>query len=511
MITRLLSALIRAGGTARQRAGGTARLRAGAMGRLRAGAMGRLRARGTARGRRFTASPPGARLVALAAVALATVSAAPAQGARRAPEHPAASGTARASGTVTRVVPTMNGHWVGAWVSMPQLTEPGNMPPAPFTQENLVLADTTLRQTIRVSAGGKQVRLRFSNAFGGAALPVTKVTVALPAGGQAGVSAIQPGTSRPVTFHGRPSVVIPVGAQAVSDPMNFDLAPRSVLTVTVYLAEGQRSTSITSHPGSRTTSYLLAGDHAEAADLPGATPVDHWYFLSGLEVWSKPEVAAVAVVGDSLTDGRGSTTNRNDRWPDQLLDRLQSERATSGIAVLNQAAGGNRVLNDGLGPNVLARLDRDVLAQSGVRWQILFEGVNDIGTAEATEAAQKQVADDLIAAYDQIVTRSHAQGIRVYGATLTPFGGNASYDDPQGYREAARQTVNQWIRTSRRFDAVIDFDRAARDPADPRRLLPAYDVGDHLHMNPAGYKALADAVPARLFRQEPLPWGFGFD
>lgn len=146
-----------------------------------------------------------------------------------------------------------------------------------------------------------------------------------------------------------------------------------------------------------------------------------------------------------------------------------------------------------------------------MKWQIVFEGVNDLGTAEATEAAQKQVAADLIAAYDQMIIRAHAHGIRVYGATLTPFGANEMYDDAQGYREAARQTVNQWIRTSRRFDAVIDFDRAARDPADLRRLLPAYDGGDHLHLNPAGYKALADAVPARLFRDEPLPRGFGFD
>jgi lysophospholipase L1-like esterase len=166
---------------------------------------------------------------------------------------------------------------------------------------------------------------------------------------------------------------------------------------------------------------------------------------------------------------------------------------------VNQAAGGNRVLNDGLGPNVLARLDRDVLAQSGVKWLIVFEGVNDIGTADATEAAQKQVTQDLIAAYGQIIVRAHALGIRVYGATLTPFGGNAAYDDPQGYREAARQAVNEWIRTSHRFDGVIDFDRAARDPANPRQLLPALDVGDHLHLNPAGYKVLADAVPARLF------------
>ncbi|WP_036407990.1 SGNH/GDSL hydrolase family protein [Microbispora rosea] len=423
---------------------------------------------------------------------------------------------------MTAHVSRPDGHWVPTWTAMPQLTEPDNMPPPPFIRDDPVLgdaavladtavfADTTVRQTVRVSVGGRRLRVRVTNAFGGAALPVTKATLALPAGGRAGVSAVQAGTVRPVTFHGRASVTIPAGAQAVSDPLEVEVPPRSNLTVTVYLAEGQRSLSITSHPGSRTTSHLLAGDHADAADLPGATAVDHWYFLGGVEVWAGPSVAAVAVVGDSLSDGRGSTTNGNDRWPDRLLDRLRSPHGMDGVAVLNQAAGGNRVLNDGLGPNALARLDRDVLAHSGVAWLVLFEGVNDIGTAEASPAAQKQVADDLIFAYDQIVTRAHARGIRVYGATLTPFGGNDSYDDPQGCREGARQAVNQWIRAAGRFDAVIDFDRAARDPAEPRRLLAAYDVGDHLHLNPAGYQALADAVPAHLFRREPLPPGFGF-
>ncbi|MFI7639042.1 SGNH/GDSL hydrolase family protein [Nonomuraea sp. NPDC049400] len=392
------------------------------------------------------------------------------------------------------------GQWVTTWTAMPQLTEPGNMPPPPYTRENLVLADSTVRQTVRVSVGGPRMRLRFSNAFGGAPLPITRVTVALPSGGKAGVSAIQPQTLQPVTFYGRSSAVVPVGAQVVSDPLDLALPPGTVLSVTAYLADGQASAAVTSHPGSRTTSYLAGGNQAEAADLTGATPVDHWYFLSGIEVWSKPATATLALLGDSLTDGRGSTTNQNNRWPDQLFDRLQTDRRTAGVAIANQAAGGNRVLNDGLGPNALARLDRDVLAQSGVTWLIVFEGVNDIGTAGATQDAQKKIADDLIAAYDQIIVRAHAQDIRVYGATLTPFGGSF-YDDAQGYRESARQAVNEWIRTSGRFDAVIDFDRATRDPADPRRLVAAFDVGDHLHLSPAGYKALADAVPARLLRR----------
>ena len=393
-------------------------------------------------------------------------------------------------------------HWVDTWTSMPQLTEPSNLPPAPFTDTDQVFADSTVRTTIRSSIGGSTVRLRFSNAFGGAALPITGVTVAFPVGGQAGVSAIVPGSSRPVLFGGRSSVVVPVGAQIVSDPLDLDLPPTTNLTVTTYLAQGQASTSITSHPGSRTSSYLVAGDHRSDDDLTGATSVAHWYFLSGLEVVAGGDARASVMLGDSLTDGRGSTTNANNRWPDQLLARLQSAPRTPGtrsVAILNQAAGGNRVLNDGLGPNALARLDRDVLAQSGVTSMIVFEGVNDLGTAAATAAAQQQVAADLIAAYDQIVVRAHAQGIRVYGATLTPFGGNTAYDDPDGLREAARQTVNRWIRTSRHFDAVIDFDAAVRDPAAPRQLQAALEDGDHLHLNPAGYQALAAAVPLRLF------------
>ncbi|MEV5956103.1 SGNH/GDSL hydrolase family protein [Streptomyces sp. NPDC051987] len=395
--------------------------------------------------------------------------------------------------------PVRADHWVNTWTGMPQLTEAANLPPAPFTGEKSVLVDTTLRQTVRVTVGAHRLRLRFSNAYGDTALPLTAVTVALPAGGRAGVSGIVPGSLQRVTFAGRAATVVPVGAQVVSDPVDFELAPGSELTVTAYTAQGQPDLALTSHPGSRTTSYLVAGDHTQDLDLTGATAVDHWYLLSDVEVLAPAATRAVAVLGDSLTDGRGSTTNGNDRWPDQFFDRLRSGSGTPDLAVLNQAAGGNRVLNDGLGPNVLARLDRDVLARSGVSWLIVFEGVNDIGTAAATPQAQQQVADDLVAAYRQIVVRAHAQGIRVYGATLLPFGGNA-YDDGAGVREAGRQRVNTWIRGRGHFDAVIDFDRAVRDPADPTRLRAGLQVGDWLHLNPTGYGALAAAVPAGLFR-----------
>jgi lysophospholipase L1-like esterase len=307
-----------------------------------------------------------------------------------------------------------------------------------------------------------------------------------------------------VTFDGRTSVVVPAGSEAVSDPLAYAVASDSVVAVTTHIAEGAGSTEITSHAGSRTTSYLIAGDRVAALDLPGATPVDHWYLLSGLDVWASASSAALATLGDSLTDGRGSTTNGNDRWPDRLHARLVADRDTAGVGVINLGIGGNRVLADGLGPSALSRLDRDILDQPGVAWLIVFEGANDIGTAEATETAQKQAVDDLVTAYGRIITRARGRGIRVYGATLTPFGNNEAYDDAAGLRESARRAVNRWIRTAGRFDAVLDFDLATRDPVDHRRLRAEVDEGDHLHLNPLGYRAIADSVPLSLFAG-PIP------
>ncbi|WIM98515.1 GDSL-type esterase/lipase family protein [Actinoplanes oblitus] len=388
---------------------------------------------------------------------------------------------------------TQQASWVHTWTAMPQLTEPGNMPPAPFTGTDAVLVDTTLRQTVHTSIGGKVVRVRFSNAFGTTDLPLDRAALALPVDGRAGSSGIVAGSSRALTFGGQASVVVPAGAQVVSDPVPMPVAARANLTVSVYLGAGQAGLALTGHPGSRTTSWLVKGDQAEKPEMSGATPVDHWYLISGIEVIGS-RAAGVVIIGDSLTDGRGSTTNGNDRWPDQLAARFRDPR----LAILNQAAGGNRVLHDGLGPNVLARFDRDVLGVSGAAWVLVFEGVNDIGTAEATEAGQRQVIAALTGAYRQIVQRAHAQDLRVYGATITPFGGNAGYDDPGGLRERARVTVNGVIRGGV-FDAYVDFAAAVADPAAPSRLDPAFDVGDHLHMNPAGYAALAAAVPRRLF------------
>jgi lysophospholipase L1-like esterase len=242
-------------------------------------------------------------------------------------------------------------------------------------------------------------------------------------------------------------------------------------------------------------------DAADIATAPGSAHVDHWYFIGGVDAWLPGKNSALVIVGDSITDGRGSTTNGNNRWPDQLLARMQGPDSTAAarrIAVINEAAGGNRVLYDGLGPNALGRIDRDVVAQAGVRYAIVYEGVNDIGTAATDVASQKAMADRLISAYDQIVTRLHRVGIPVFGATITPMSGPGQvYGDPN--REAQRQRVNDWIRTSGRFDAVIDFDAAVRDPANATQLSPAYNSGDYLHLTPAGYKVMAETVDLTLF------------
>jgi lysophospholipase L1-like esterase len=381
------------------------------------------------------------------------------------------------------------GRWVDSWVSAPQPTGQVDLPPTPFT----------LRQTVRVTVGGPRTRLRLSHAYGGTALSISAVSVALPRDGRAGVSAIQPGTARPVSFHGRTSVVVPDGAVVESDPVDFDVPAGANLAVTMCLA----CRDVTSHPGSRTTSYLLVGNHVTDAELPGATPVDGWYVLNGVRVLAATTTAVAVLIGDSLTDGRGSTTNLNDRWPDRLFDRLRSNPDANDVAILNLALGGSRLLDDVDG-QVRGALGRDAL-----RWLVVFKGVNDIGTAAATRPAQRQVAAELIEAYDRIVTRAHRCGARAYGATLPPFGGHADYDDPRGFRDATRRAVNEWVRTSGRFDGVLDFDAAVRDPGQPRRLSPGFDEGDHLHLNPAGYRALADAVPVRLFRDDASGEGVG--
>jgi len=364
----------------------------------------------------------------------------------------------------------------------------------------LVFEDSTIRQTIMVTLSAPKIRLQISNTFGGSDLPITAVTLALPSEGKAGISSIQTDTLQNLTFSGSESFIVPNGASVLSDPVDFPIDAQTIVTISMYLASGQTTNSINSHPGSRTTSYFVHGNHVEDEDLEGAASAAHWYFIQSIEGLVPAGSAAVACVGDSITDGRGSTTNGNDRWPDQLVARLQAEPRFSNIAVVNEAAGGNRILADGLGPNALGRIDRDVISMPGVKYAIIFEGVNDLGSAGNDTETQRAIGDRVIEAYDQIITRLHRFGIAVFGATITPIIGPESiYSDPE--REKTRQRLNEWIRSSGKFDAVIDFDKATRDPENQTQLLEAYNSGDFLHLSPDGYKAMAKAVDLTLFEK----------
>ena len=373
-------------------------------------------------------------------------------------------------------------HWVGSWGCGPQLTERRNLPPAP-------LANSTLRQFVHVTLGGKHLRVRFSNGFGTNSVTMKSVHVALAAGeSSAAAGSIDPASDRTLSFQGAPSVTIRAGEVVVCDPFDYDLPPLTNLAVTICFGDIS-ATTVTGHPGSRTTSFIQSGDEVSAPSLPAAAKAAHWYILSGLDVLADQTSRAIVVLGDSITDGRGSTTDRNDRWPDDLAERLSANPPTGSVAVLNMGIGGNGVFG-GLGPSAQARFRTDVREQSGVRWLILFEGVNDIGGGKS--------AQSLTNAYARFVDQAHANNLRAYGATITPFGGSF-YSSPS--HEAVRQAVNQWVRTSGAFAAVLDFDAAVRDPARPARLLRTYDSSDGLHLNPAGYQAMANSIDLSLFRQ----------
>lgn len=377
--------------------------------------------------------------------------------------------------------------WRAAWASSQMLPGTENALPSD------ALADGTLRQIVRTSIGGTQLRVRFSNVFGKTPLRIGSATLARSANNAR--SDIVPATLRSLRFAGNEAAVIPPGAEWLSDPLDWSLGAFDDLAVSVHILadpDGQ-----TSHPGSRATSYVVRGDATAAVSLPGATSVDHWYLLSGIEVASCAARGGVVVLGDSITDGRGSTTNGNDRWTDFLARRLAGR-----VAVINQGIGGNRVLIDGLGPNAMARLDRDLLAQPGIAHAIILEGINDIGglTREkpASTDEHRALVEQVTGAYAQIVARARARGVKVHGATILPFMSNEYYH-PGAATEADRQAINAWIRTPGHFDSVIDLDRVMRDPARPAYLNPAYDTGDGLHPNPAGFRAMAEAVPLALF------------
>jgi len=384
--------------------------------------------------------------------------------------------------------------WIVTWASSQQIPEPHNaLPPDD-------LRDATVREIFHLSAGGPALRVHLSNAFGTDALHFTAVHIAKPMSPSS--PAIDPATDKALTFAGLPDVTIPPGAEFVSDPIEYPVVALSDLAVTFHLDTPPAIE--TGHPGSRATSYFIHGNLVAAPDLPEAKHVDHWYQISAVDVLADPKAASVVVLGDSITDGHGATTNGNDRWTDVLASRLQASKDTREIGVSNQGIGGNHLLTDGLGPNALARFDRDVLAQAGVRWLIVLEGVNDLGglarEGEVTPAAHAERVHRVVAAYEQIIVRAHAHGFRVIGATITPYVGS-DYYHPGPLSEADRQAVNQWIRSEGHVDAVLDFDAVVRDPRQPDRLRPTYDCGDHLHPSPAGYKAMGESIPLILFQR----------
>lgn len=379
------------------------------------------------------------------------------------------------------------GAWVGSWATSQQTPEARN------AQPEGALADATLRQTVHLSLGGRTWRLRLSNAFGQAPLKIGAAHVAIAVA--AGSPAIDAARDTPVLFDGKREVIIPAGADYYSDPFSFDAAAGSNLAISIYLTEAPKGQ--TSHPGSRTTSHLVKGNQVSVPQLEGASSFDHWFVIAGLDVEAPPGAAAIVILGDSIADGRGSTTNGNNRWSDNLAARLA--QAGKPLAVLNHGIGGNRLLDDGLGPSALARFERDVLAQTGVRYLIINEGINDLGTfgSGGTDAAHEDLVQRIIGAYRQMVARARSHGIKVIGGTLMPFDGPTYRAGARG--EADRAAINAWIRTPGNFDAVVDFDAVMRDPQQPLKFLPAYDSGDNLHPSARGYEAMAAAIPLALF------------
>ena len=384
--------------------------------------------------------------------------------------------------------------WVGSWSASPQS-------PAAPQQIN----DQTIREIVHLSIGGERVRVRLSNAFGTNSLVVGAAHVAQRSSG----ASIVPGSSRALRFNGATSTTIPPGAVAVSDPVHLVAPALGDLAVSLFIPGKQPAT--TEHSLGRQTTYLSPpGNFADAVAMPVDRSTQSFYFLAGVEVLASEKARAIVTLGDSIADGFASTVDANKRWPNRLAERLQAHKGGNRLAVLNAGISGNRVLHDNVGPNALGRLDRDVLVQSGARFLVVLEGINDIGIPGLFSVLfptggfgdQFVSAEQIIAGHKQIIDRAHAMGMKVFGGTLTPFRAFVPglYFSEEG--EAKRQAVNHWIRNSKAYDAVIDFDKAVRDPSNPSRMLPIYDSGDNLHPNDAGYEAMANAVDLSLFKDE---------
>jgi lysophospholipase L1-like esterase len=379
--------------------------------------------------------------------------------------------------------PATAAHWIGTWGAAPAGPTLG---PRTKTFEN-----QTLRLIVHSSIGGKRVRIRLSNEMGKTPITIGAAHIALRANGADIVAA----SDRALSFSGNASITIPPGAPVLSDPIDLAVPAQSDLAVSVYLPGAVGATTM--HSTASQTSYISQpGNFTAEAKLPTKGTIAAWPFLTEVDV--EGDGAAIVAFGDSITDGFRSTPNTNTRWPDLLTRRLQGDHAAANLGVVNRGISGNRLISDPpegslAGRNALERFDRDVLATAGTRYVAVMLGINDIGHSSESPIS----ANDLIAGYRQLIARAHAQGIAIFGATLTPFEG-AKYFSPE--KEQLREAVNNWIRSNKELDGVIDFDKAIRDPAHPSRFLSSYDSGDHLHPSSVGYQAMADAVPLALFR-----------
>jgi len=382
-------------------------------------------------------------------------------------------------------------HWVASW---------GTAQMVPQSQDELAPAqwrDATLRQVVRVSNAGSKVRIKLSNAMGVTPLVIDAASVAVSSG--PGKAALDPATLRALRFNGSPSVTIPGGAEYLSDPVDLAVPAGADLALSLHFpSEPSRQTS---HPGSRTTSYVAPGQHVMDADLPGAATFSRWYQIAEVDVLAAPPARAVVAIGDSITDGYGVATDTNARWTDFFATRLRAG-GMGEVGVVNAGIGGGRLLRDGLGPNMVSRFDRDVLERAGVSHAIVMIGVNDFGiphrNKEDSPAYRAALVLDMEQAQRQLVARAHARGVCVIGGTITPYSGSGYYA-PGAENESDRQAYNRFVRESGVFDGVADFDVALRDPARPAYLKKDFD-NDGLHPNRAGYQAMAQAVPLELLK-----------
>ena len=374
--------------------------------------------------------------------------------------------------------------WVTTWATALQIAEPHNNPPEPG------LAGNSFRQTIQVSIGGKALRLHLSNLFNEDETEILGVEIARAVTMGASPE-ILPGSTVELTFGGRRSFTMAPGEEVVSDPVRFRLAERENLAITIHYGKIS-ATRLTSHPGSRTTSYIAAGNTTDFSAPVAMT--DHWYTISAIDVKPRRRSAAIAVLGDSITDGRGTTTNGQDRWTDQLSRSLLQDRRTRNLSVLNFGLGGNCILRGGNGPTAQARYQRDLFGPRGVKYVILFEGTNDLGGSRDGVATAEQIK----AVFRDIIREAHSRGIKVYGATVTSAVG--SFYQRAGEHEKGRQALNAWIRESGEFDGVIDFDKITAGPEDPTRINPAFLFeNDWLHLNAQGYELMGRSIDHSLF------------